>query len=301
MRSARSCSCSAAAPAAASAPVQTAGAAARRAAEAGAGRTGRGRGRDRAARAGGCRGARTRPIGCSARAGRRSAGDRGGRSADHRRRRAAPTRLGLRRRAPRAARGASSSRSRRSLAGLAMMAQRPPLLALADRGSTDELVKVRRAARFDLAGDPRPHRALSSQLAQGRAARGERRSLRAPSSSRSRDRTWSRGASNSRRSSSAGARRSLRRPAAAGAERGRRRACRRRETSSSCRATEAEQPRRRAPSLASWRRPTPAPPRPFAPEGPARVPPFAYQLAGRGAGHSRASARSTTAACARAA
>ena len=61
------------------------------------------------------------------------------------------------------------------LAGLAVMARRPPLLALADGGGTDDLVKVRAAARFDPAGDPRPDpRAVGRARARAAASAGGR-------------------------------------------------------------------------------------------------------------------------------
>jgi septal ring factor EnvC (AmiA/AmiB activator) len=54
------------------------------------------------------------------------------------------------------------------LSGLAMMAQRPPLLAIADRGSTDDLVKVRVLLDATLPVIRSRTAALSEQLAQGR-------------------------------------------------------------------------------------------------------------------------------------
>ena len=66
------------------------------------------------------------------------------------------------------------------LAGLATMARRPPLLVLASRGGTDELVKVRLLLDSTLPAIRSRTRALSAQLAQGQrlqqaalAARGE--------------------------------------------------------------------------------------------------------------------------------
>jgi len=53
------------------------------------------------------------------------------------------------------------------LAGLATMAERPPLLALADRGGTDELVKVRILLDATLPVIRRKTARLSSQLAAG--------------------------------------------------------------------------------------------------------------------------------------
>ena len=53
------------------------------------------------------------------------------------------------------------------LAGLATMARRPPLLVLADRGSTDELVEVRLLLDSTLPVIRRRTAALSAQLAQG--------------------------------------------------------------------------------------------------------------------------------------
>jgi len=53
------------------------------------------------------------------------------------------------------------------LAGLAVMAQRPPLLALADGGGTDELVKVGILLDSTLPAIRSRTRALSAQLAQG--------------------------------------------------------------------------------------------------------------------------------------
>jgi septal ring factor EnvC (AmiA/AmiB activator) len=54
------------------------------------------------------------------------------------------------------------------LAGLATMAERPPLLALADRGGTDELVKVRILLDSTLPVIRKRTARLSSQLADGR-------------------------------------------------------------------------------------------------------------------------------------
>ena len=54
------------------------------------------------------------------------------------------------------------------LAGLATMGERPPLLALADRGGPDELVKVRILLDATLPLIRRRTAALSSQLSQGR-------------------------------------------------------------------------------------------------------------------------------------
>jgi septal ring factor EnvC (AmiA/AmiB activator) len=54
------------------------------------------------------------------------------------------------------------------LSGLAMMARRPPLLAIADRGSTDDLVKVRVLLDTTLPVIRSRTAALSSQLAKGR-------------------------------------------------------------------------------------------------------------------------------------
>ena len=54
------------------------------------------------------------------------------------------------------------------LSGLAMMARRPPLLAIADQGSTDDLVKVRVLLDATLPVIRSRTAALSSQLAQGR-------------------------------------------------------------------------------------------------------------------------------------
>ena len=158
---------------------QTGGAAARCGAEAGARRTGRGRGRDRAARAGRGRSARTRPTGCmpSRPPPRR-------RSRRPKRGSAPPTRSSGSPR-PMSPRTAGSSRSEQQpvsslLAGLAMMARRPPLLALADRGGTDELVKVRMLLDATLpviragprASRPSSRRASGSQQA-ALAARAE--------------------------------------------------------------------------------------------------------------------------------
>ena len=112
------------------------------AAQARARRTGRGRSGSGAARAAGVAGARTRPSGCVPSRRRRPR-----RSKPPKRGSRPPTRgFGSPRpMSPRTAGSlrASSSRSSSLLAGLAVMARRPPLLALADRGSTDELVKVR--------------------------------------------------------------------------------------------------------------------------------------------------------------
>jgi septal ring factor EnvC (AmiA/AmiB activator) len=57
------------------------------------------------------------------------------------------------------------------LAGLAVMAQRPPLLALADRGSTDELVEVRILLASTLPVIRARTSKLSAQLAEGQRLR----------------------------------------------------------------------------------------------------------------------------------
>jgi septal ring factor EnvC (AmiA/AmiB activator) len=54
------------------------------------------------------------------------------------------------------------------LSGLAMMARRPPLLAIADRGSTDDLIKVRVLLDATLPVIRGRTATLSNQLAQGR-------------------------------------------------------------------------------------------------------------------------------------
>ena len=92
---------------------------------------------------------------------------RGSRSSDHRRRHAAPTGLGLRRRAPPAARGRTEPVSS-LLAGLAVMGRRPPLLAIADQGSTDELVKVRILLDSTLPVIRARTAKLSTQLSEGK-------------------------------------------------------------------------------------------------------------------------------------
>ncbi|MES2136430.1 MAG: peptidoglycan DD-metalloendopeptidase family protein [Pseudomonadota bacterium] len=57
------------------------------------------------------------------------------------------------------------------LAGLAVMGRRPPLLAIADRGSTDELVKVRLLLDSTLPVIRRRTARLSAELAQGQRLR----------------------------------------------------------------------------------------------------------------------------------
>src|SRR4051812_18959706 len=96
------------------------------------------------------------------------------------------------------------------LAGLATMAERPPLLTLADRGGTDELVKVRILLDSTLPVIRRRTSQLSSQLAEGQrfertalAARAElvrsredlaaRRRQSAMREQRSPERAWARG------------------------------------------------------------------------------------------------------------
>ena len=59
------------------------------------------------------------------------------------------------------------------LAGLAMMARRPPLLAVADRGSTDDLVKVRVLLDATLPVIRSRTAALSGQLARARRLQGD--------------------------------------------------------------------------------------------------------------------------------
>ena len=66
------------------------------------------------------------------------------------------------------------------LAGLAVMAQRPPLLALADRGGVDEFVKVSVLLDSTLPVIRSRTRALSAQLAEGQRLE-KSRSPRAPS------------------------------------------------------------------------------------------------------------------------
>ena len=144
-------------------------------------------------------------------AGGCGAGDRSGGSADHRRGRAAAARIGL----PRGPHDAGWREERQPvaslLAGLAMMAQRPPLLAIAERGSTDEFVKVRvlldstlpviRARTAALSAELRQGEQLEQSAAAARAQLIAGRRISSPS------------ASNSRRSS---ARRSLSAASASG-------------------------------------------------------------------------------------
>jgi murein hydrolase activator len=65
------------------------------------------------------------------------------------------------------------------LAGLATMAERPPLLALADRGGTDELVKVRILLDSTLPVIRQRTARLSSELAQGQRLEQSARKARA--------------------------------------------------------------------------------------------------------------------------
>ncbi|MES2120369.1 MAG: peptidoglycan DD-metalloendopeptidase family protein [Pseudomonadota bacterium] len=65
------------------------------------------------------------------------------------------------------------------LAGLAVMAQRPPLLALADRGSTDELVEVRILLASTLPVIRARTSKLSAQLAEGQRLQQSARAARA--------------------------------------------------------------------------------------------------------------------------
>src|SRR6478672_3042035 len=65
------------------------------------------------------------------------------------------------------------------LAGLGVMARRPPLLALADSGSTDELVKVRILLDSTLPAIRSRTTALSAQLAEGQRLEQSARAARA--------------------------------------------------------------------------------------------------------------------------
>jgi septal ring factor EnvC (AmiA/AmiB activator) len=65
------------------------------------------------------------------------------------------------------------------LAGLAVMAQRPPLLALADQGSTDDFVKVRILLDSTLPVIRNRTSLITAQLAQGQRLEREARSARA--------------------------------------------------------------------------------------------------------------------------
>ena len=207
---------------------------------------------------------RSRPA--SRRAGRRGAGDRGGRSADHRRRRAAAAR-----RRPTSPRTASSSPSeQRPVVARCSPASRSwrggrRCWRSPTSGGTDELVKVRMLLDSTLPVIRAPHRPTVGR-ARARASGCEQAALDARAElSRSRERPRRAGGSNSPRSSKArsqqaAARRAARRSAPA--------------TSRSPPARHVEQLRRRRaaeqqsirarsrPQLAAER---PAPPRPFAP------------------------------------
>jgi septal ring factor EnvC (AmiA/AmiB activator) len=65
------------------------------------------------------------------------------------------------------------------LAGLALMARRPPLLALADRGSTDEFVKVRILLDSTLPAIRRRTRAIAADVAEDERLRGQAAAARA--------------------------------------------------------------------------------------------------------------------------
>ena len=159
------------------------------------------------------------------------------------------------------------------LAGLAMMARRPPLFALTEQGGTDELVKVRILLDSTLPVIRRRTSALSAQLAQGerlqRSAIAVRREL-----------ADSRAALAQRRQAFAALEtRAVQAAASAGGQalgagdvalaQG--------EQIESLRGAEAGN--RAAWALASELAASdPAPPRPLAPEGRAASPPFAYRL-----------------------
>jgi septal ring factor EnvC (AmiA/AmiB activator) len=65
------------------------------------------------------------------------------------------------------------------LAGLALMARRPPLLALADQGSTDELVKVRILLDSTLPAIRRRTRGIAAGLAEDERLQGQAKAARA--------------------------------------------------------------------------------------------------------------------------
>ena len=208
-----------------------------------------------------------------------AADDRRCRSADQRRRRRAGRRLAPRvalreqRLAPAAAR-----RSPRLLAGLATMGRRPPLLALADGASVDEVVRVRALLDATM-----PVIAPAQRRAAGRARRGPRSLQRAAPTRRAA--TWPRSRdelAERKRRDFAAARSSARCARAA--------ALRRERVGAGdvalaggedARAAggEAQRRGRRAQIAARARRARPlAPPRPFAPQGRAAAPPLAYRL-----------------------
>ena len=159
------------------------------------------------------------------------------------------------------------------LAGLAVMAERPPLLALADGGNTDDLVKVGVLLDSTLPVIRSRTRALSLQLSQG-----ER--LKAASKSARRDLEHSRDELVVRRQEFAQLeRRSLERSLEAGGK-----ALSEGDVSIAAaeqieRLHAEESSTRNARQLATFlAAEQPSPPRPFAPAGPKPSLPFAYRL-----------------------
>ncbi|HEV8406380.1 MAG TPA: peptidoglycan DD-metalloendopeptidase family protein [Sphingomicrobium sp.] len=160
------------------------------------------------------------------------------------------------------------------LAGLAVMAQRPPLLALADGGGADDLVKVGVLLDSTLPVIRRRTRTLSLQLSQGEKLETAARDAR-------KDLEHSRQELASRRQEFAGlAQRALERSLATGGK-----ALSEGDVSIAAaeqieQLQEQETGTRNARQLASLlASEQPSPPRPFAPAGPNPSLPFAYQLA----------------------
>jgi murein hydrolase activator len=159
------------------------------------------------------------------------------------------------------------------LAGLATMARRPPLLVLADRGSTDELVEVRLLLDSTLPVIRAQTAQLSGQIAQGQRLEQAARDARA-------ELALSRGELVARRQRYAGLERTaVQRVLASGGQ-----ALGASDTSIAAQ-EDVERLRGEQASNQSIRRVAeqlaggdPAPSSPFAPEGAAPRPPFAYQL-----------------------
>jgi septal ring factor EnvC (AmiA/AmiB activator) len=153
------------------------------------------------------------------------------------------------------------------------MARRPPLLVLADRGGTDELVRVRLLLDSTLPVIRARTARLSAELAEGERLRQAALSARAELA-RSRDNLLQR-----RQRYAALEQKALQQAAASSGEalRAGDVAIAAGETVDRLRDEQANSQSIRA-VAAQLMREQPSPPSPFAPEGPAPRPPFAYQL-----------------------
>jgi septal ring factor EnvC (AmiA/AmiB activator) len=160
------------------------------------------------------------------------------------------------------------------LAGLAVMAERPPLLAIADRGSTDDLVKVRILLDSTLPVIRRRTARLSAQLSEGQRLEKAAASARAELLQGRQDLVAR------RQQFAALEQRALQMAAAAGGQ-----ALSVGDVAlaagESVEQLQSAQANSRAINAvaAQLAAVDPAPPRPTAPEGPALRPPFVYELA----------------------